>query len=90
MPLGQKDIEAAQRTLRLEAEAISALSAGLDQSFVEAVDLISKVPGRVVVTGMGKSGHIGTKIAATLHRDPRPRCPPGRGEPWRPGHADRR
>ncbi|MCG8597451.1 MAG: KpsF/GutQ family sugar-phosphate isomerase [Kiloniellales bacterium] len=66
MPLGQKDIEAAQRTLRLEAEAISALSAGLDQSFVEAVDLISKVPGRVVVTGMGKSGHIARKIAATL------------------------
>ncbi len=66
LPLGQKDIEAAQRTLRLEAEAISALSAGLDQNFVEAVELISQISGRVVVTGMGKSGHIARKIAATL------------------------
>ncbi|MDJ0944052.1 MAG: KpsF/GutQ family sugar-phosphate isomerase [Kiloniellales bacterium] len=66
LPLASKDIEAAQRTLRLEAEAISALSAGLDDGFVEAVDLISKVQGRVVVTGMGKSGHIARKIAATL------------------------
>ncbi len=66
LPLGQKDIEAAQRTLRLEAEAISALSAGLDDDFVEAVELVAQISGRVVVTGMGKSGHIARKIAATL------------------------
>jgi len=59
-------IEQAQRVLRIEAEAISRLIDRVDASFEKAVDMIISSRGRVVVTGMGKSGHIGNKIAATL------------------------
>jgi arabinose-5-phosphate isomerase len=59
-------LQLARRTLEIEAAAISRLCAGLDQSFLDAVDLILQCRGRVVVSGMGKSGHIGGKIAATL------------------------
>ncbi len=52
--------------LKTEAEAITALSRRLDQTFNRACELILNCQGRVVVTGMGKSGHIGNKIAATL------------------------
>ncbi len=52
--------------LRLEAEAVGALEARLDHSFVEACALLLQCAGRVVVSGMGKSGIIGKKIAATL------------------------
>jgi len=56
----------ADRVLRLEAESITALRARLDERFVEAVGLLRRCRGRVIVTGMGKSGIIGRKIAATL------------------------
>jgi arabinose-5-phosphate isomerase len=56
----------ADRVLRLEAESIAALRGRLDNRFVEAVDLLRRCRGRVIVTGMGKSGLIGRKIAATL------------------------
>jgi arabinose-5-phosphate isomerase len=56
----------AERVLRLEAEAILGLVAKLDERFVRAVDLLRRCAGRVIVTGMGKSGLIGRKIAATL------------------------
>ena len=56
----------ADRVLRLEAESISALRGRLDDRFVEAVGLLRRCRGRVIVTGMGKSGIIGRKIAATL------------------------
>ena len=52
--------------MNTEAEAIVALAGRLDQSFHDACELILKCEGRIVVTGMGKSGHIGNKIAATL------------------------
>jgi arabinose-5-phosphate isomerase len=52
--------------LKTEADAISALVERLDENFTRACDLILNCEGRVVVTGMGKSGHIGNKIAATL------------------------
>ncbi len=52
--------------LKTEADAISALVERLDQNFSNACDLILNCKGRIVVTGMGKSGHIGNKIAATL------------------------
>ena len=45
---------------------IAALRNGLGASFVAAIDLIRSVEGRVIVTGMGKSGHVGAKIASTL------------------------
>jgi arabinose-5-phosphate isomerase len=50
----------------LEAEGINALSASLDDKFTAALDALAAVTGRVIVTGMGKSGHIARKIAATL------------------------
>ena len=52
--------------IELEAEALSALVPRLNEDFARACRLILDSPGRVVVTGMGKSGHIGGKIAATL------------------------
>ncbi len=56
----------ARHVLRIESEAVAALSGKLTDSFVAAVDMIAAAPGRVVVTGMGKSGLVGKKIAATL------------------------
>jgi arabinose-5-phosphate isomerase len=55
-----------RRVLSTEAAAVAALEARLDDSFVKACDLLLACTGRIVVTGMGKSGHIGNKIAATL------------------------
>lgn len=58
--------ETARRVLRIEAEAIEGLLARLDERFDRAVELLLGCKGRVVVTGMGKSGLIGRKIAATF------------------------
>jgi arabinose-5-phosphate isomerase len=62
----QQTLQLARDTLDIEAAALLQLKARLDQRFVQAVDMMLGVQGRVVVTGMGKSGHIGRKIAATL------------------------
>ncbi|AQL39396.1 KpsF/GutQ family sugar-phosphate isomerase [Pseudomonas syringae] len=59
-------IQSAQRTIRLEIEAIQGLLERLDGDFVRACEMILASKGRVVVVGMGKSGHVGKKIAATL------------------------
>jgi arabinose-5-phosphate isomerase len=59
-------LETARRVLRIEAEAIEGLLDRLDANFERVVDLLFGCTGRVVVTGMGKSGLIGRKIAATL------------------------
>lgn len=59
-------IQSAQRTIRLELEAIQDLLARINDDFVRACELILASKGRVVVLGMGKSGHVGNKIAATL------------------------
>jgi arabinose-5-phosphate isomerase len=59
--------ELARRVLEIEAEAVRRLVDRLDESFDRAVELVSGCRGRVVVTGMGKSGIIGRKIAATLN-----------------------
>ncbi|MBE0486284.1 KpsF/GutQ family sugar-phosphate isomerase [Marinobacter sp.] len=56
----------ALRAIRIEREAIEALEGRIDGEFTKACDIIMACKGRVVVTGMGKSGHIGNKIAATL------------------------
>lgn len=60
------DLAVARKALALEADGIKALSDALDEGFSRALDILSDVSGRVVVTGMGKSGHIGRKIAATF------------------------
>ena len=59
-------VDSANRTLELEASAIQALSAKLDHNFIQACRLVLACQARVVVIGMGKSGHIGRKVAATL------------------------
>jgi len=59
-------LETAKRVLRIEAEAISGLADRLDHNFEKAVELLFHCQGRVAVTGMGKSGLIGRKIAATF------------------------
>jgi arabinose-5-phosphate isomerase len=56
----------ARETLDIEGQALMALKSRLDHRFSQAVQMMLNVKGRVVVTGMGKSGHIGSKIAATL------------------------
>jgi arabinose-5-phosphate isomerase len=59
-------LETARRVLRIEAEALNDLQARLDSGFERAVEMLLACKGRVVVTGMGKSGLIGRKIAATF------------------------
>ena len=55
-----------QRVIAVEAEAVAALCSRIDDQFVAACRLLIECCGRIVVTGMGKSGHVGGKIAATL------------------------
>ncbi|MBS0562886.1 MAG: SIS domain-containing protein, partial [Proteobacteria bacterium] len=62
----EADREAARQVLRTEAAGLAALADALDDRLGRAVALLAGVTGRVVVTGMGKSGHVGRKIAATL------------------------
>ncbi|MDD2310644.1 MAG: KpsF/GutQ family sugar-phosphate isomerase [Desulfuromonadaceae bacterium] len=59
-------IDEARRVIRVEAEALSAMAERIDVSFERAVDLILRSPGRVIVSGMGKSGLVGQKIASTM------------------------
>lgn len=61
-----KFLETAKRVIRTEAAALGQLADGLGDGFAAAIELLLNVKGRVIVSGMGKSGHIGTKIAATL------------------------
>jgi len=65
-PAGGNVLELAREVLEIEAAAITALIARLDQDFQRAVDLILDCRGRVTVSGIGKSGHIARKIASTM------------------------
>ena len=65
-PKGRTSLDAGRRVLDIEARAVQALVQRLDGGFTEAVDLLYDCKGKVVVSGMGKSGLIGQKIAATL------------------------
>lgn len=62
----QADIDAARRVLATEARALDRLAETLTTDFARAVDVLGSAAGRIVVSGMGKSGHIARKIAATL------------------------
>lgn len=62
----QQFILSGQRTVAMETQAVSDLHDRIDQSFITACETLLACDGRVVVTGMGKSGHIANKIAATL------------------------
>lgn len=59
-------VDVAKRVIRQEVEGLQALAASLGQPFADAVELIHGLKGRLIISGMGKSGHIGSKIAATL------------------------
>jgi arabinose-5-phosphate isomerase len=65
-PSGRSDLEVAHRVIRAEICGLEALAEALDDSFETAVGSCAKVRGRIIVTGVGKSGHVGRKIAATL------------------------
>jgi arabinose-5-phosphate isomerase len=60
-------LDHARQVLRAEAAALDAVAARLDDSFLEAVDLLYRCPGRIVITGTGKSADVGQKIAGTLN-----------------------
>ncbi|MCX8085258.1 MAG: KpsF/GutQ family sugar-phosphate isomerase [Rhodocyclaceae bacterium] len=66
IPASDHLIELARRVLAIEAAAITQLAARLTEDFARAVELIFGCHGRVIVSGLGKSGHIGRKIAATM------------------------
>src|SRR5690349_15121763 len=61
-----KDIAASRRVLRLASEALGSLADSLNGEFTRAIDTVLSISGRVVVSGMGKSGHVARKIAATF------------------------
>jgi arabinose-5-phosphate isomerase len=65
-PFSQRAIALAHETFDIEAAAVLGLKARTGLAFVQAVDMVLAIQGRVVVMGMGKSGHVGRKIAATL------------------------
>ena len=88
-------IESALRTFEAEAGGVSALAAALRSdlgpAFAAATDLIRNAKGRLIVTGVGKSGHIGRKIAATLPRPARrPSSSIPRSQSWRSRHDRQR
>jgi arabinose-5-phosphate isomerase len=63
---GKTDLDVARRVIRAEIDGLQGLSESLDVKFENAVDACAAVHGRIIVTGIGKSGHVGRKIAATL------------------------
>ncbi len=65
-PQADHDLVVARDVLATEASGLRALAASLDDGFVAALELLAVASGRIVVTGMGKSGHVGRKIASTL------------------------
>lgn len=62
----RESLDLAKRVLRIEAQAIANLEAKVGSTFAKAIKLLASIRGRVIVTGMGKSGLVGRKIAATL------------------------
>ncbi len=66
LPSGSAVLDTARKVLETEARAVAALVERLDSSFEQAVELLSGISGRVIVTGMGKSGLVAKKIAATF------------------------
>jgi len=65
-PTPANALELARSVLRIEAQAVAGLAERIDRDFLRAVELLLRCRGRVVVSGIGKSGHIGRKVAATM------------------------
>ena len=66
MPNSETFLQTARRVITTEADALNTLANGLSQPFADAVELLLNAKGRVIVSGMGKSGHIARKMAATF------------------------
>ena len=66
MTTENQDLSSAKRTIDKEIEALRMMEDELDDSLTRALDVMQKTEGRVIITGMGKSGHIARKIAATM------------------------
>ena len=66
-------LKTARQVITDEARALDVRADGLDENFATAVQMILQATGRIIVSGIGKSGHIGHKIAATLEMLQRPR-----------------
>ncbi len=60
------DLDVARNVLSLESEALTQLASVLDENFSKALDIIQSIKGRLIVTGMGKAGHVGKKVTATF------------------------
>lgn len=88
VPANDADLAIARRVLEIEATALHELAESLNGEFCKAINLIEGLKGRLVVTGMGKSGHIAKKIARDLciDRDTVLFCPSRRGQPRRSWH----
>ena len=74
MTAGNPDIISAKRTVDKEIEALRMMEDQLDDNLTKALDVMQKTKGRVIITGMGKSGHIARKIAATMASTGTPSC----------------
>ena len=61
-----KIIKVGQEVIKLESQALAKLSKSIDKDFIRAVELISKLSGKIIISGVGKSGNIAAKIAASL------------------------
>ena len=66
MTVNNPDIASAKRTIDKEIEALQIMENELNSNLTQALDIMQNTKGRVIVTGMGKSGHVGSKIAATM------------------------
>ena len=64
--MSESALSSARRTLATEIDGLQSLSDALGDNFEQAVTMLAEISGRVIVSGMGKSGHIGSKIAATM------------------------
>ena len=65
-PDGFDPVEIASRVMRMESDALAQMADQVGDAFAKAVELLADISGRIIVTGMGKSGHIGHKIVATM------------------------
>ena len=92
MTASEQLLATARQVATDEARALEALAESFDERFVEAANLVLAATGRIIISGIGKSGHIGRKIAATLASTGTPAyfVHPAEAKPWRPGYVIQR
>ena len=85
----QEDLKIARSVLITEAESILKAAEKIDSTFKSAIDILDTPNRKIIVTGIGKSGHLGKKISATLCSTGSPSCfsTSGRGSSWRFGYT---